>query len=313
MGSSHLADLRRPEHTGENRCWPCTVVNLVILAAASAVLVPLSGLLSLLVAAVGLLLVGVRGYLIPGTPRFAPRIVARIPGGDALFHGQDTPDPSGTLGAGGGGSDGSGASTGGTAATAGDPSDRGAGAPSGDSNASSDDKENDGVNGDDLLNRLVAAGVLEARGERVVTTDPFEERWHAEMDELRGVETEALADAALEISPATDASVVRQDGDEWVALAPTADADVVEETWLSRPVAVAEVGGARAAAAFVDDDIALAAAQTCRMFLDACPDCGTELERGTEMDCCGGHTGPNEVPRETLVCPSCAVRLYTFD
>ncbi|QCC48594.1 hypothetical protein [Halobellus limi] len=314
MRDSHLAGLRRPEHTGENRCWPCTAVNVAILAALSAAVFPISAVLSALVGAVGLLLVGLRGYLIPGTPRFAPRIVSRLPGGDALFHGSEAPAASGTLSADGGASGDSGASSdsgasGGDEAVAEETDARTdtAGGPAGSGGVESAD-------GDDLLDRLVAAGVLAADGDTIAPTGAFEERWHAEMEELRGLETEALADAALEVSPATIAHAVTQDGEEWVALAPHADANAVEETWLSRPVAVAEIGGARAAAAFVDDDAtALAAAQTCRMFLDACPECGTELERGNEMDCCGGHTGPTDVPRETLVCPSCEVRLYTFE
>ncbi|MFD1597890.1 hypothetical protein [Halobellus rarus] len=307
MSPSHLASLRRPEHTGENRCWPCTVVNVALLGALSAALFSLSSLLSVLVAAVGLLLVGLRGYLIPGTPRFAPRIVARVPGGDALFHGTDAPAASGTLSADGGASEDGSEETAGSGST-----DRPGevGGP-GDSGTTGGPADSDGG---DLLDRLVAAGVLAIDGDTIVPTAAFEAEWHAEMEEFRGLETEALADAALEVSPAAAADAVSQDGEEWVALAPHADANAVEETWLSRPVAVAEVGGARAAAAFVDDDAtALAAAQTCRMFLDDCPECGTELERGNEMDCCGGHTGPNDVPRETLFCPSCEVRLYTFE
>jgi hypothetical protein len=88
---------------------------------------------------------------------------------------------------------------------------------------------------------------------------------------------------------------------------------VIDETWITRPVAIAEIAGFRAAGEFLSDEaIRLAAAQANRMFLDSCPDCGTELERGTDMPCCGGHTGPGEEPAETLVCPSCEVRLFTF-
>ena len=104
MRQSFLTDFRNPEHTGENRCWPCTAVNVAIVGVASAVLFPVSPVLSVVAAAVGLLLVVVRGYVIPGTPRFAPRLVARLPGGDALFH--DAPEePSGSLSPDGGASE----------------------------------------------------------------------------------------------------------------------------------------------------------------------------------------------------------------
>ncbi|MBB6646965.1 hypothetical protein [Halobellus ruber] len=285
-----VLSIRRPEHTGENRCWPCTAVNVVIVAALAVVAAVVSPILAVGTAVAGLFLVGVRGYLIPGTPRFAPAVVARLPGGEALFHDAGSRE-SGSLG--------------------GDRSDDPTAADDGDANTDGDEPA-DPPAGDELLDRLVDAGVLDADGERVAPTAEFEERWHAEMAALRGADTDALADAALEFSPATESHAVRQDGDEWVALSSGAE-HAFEETWLSRPVAVAEIGGARAAADFVDDDTALAAAQTCRLFLSACPDCGTALERGTEVDCCGGYRGTNEVPAETLVCPSCEVRVYTFE
>ncbi|WP_435183093.1 hypothetical protein [Halobellus sp. EA9] len=316
MYPSFVDRLRRPEHTGDNRCWPCTAVNLAILGVVAAALALASSVLAAVAAAVGLFVILVRGYLVPGTPRFAPGLVARLPGGEALFHGVDDPSnrQSGSLR----GDDG-GAETGGTSGdsrgtpstSAGAGSGPGAGVdPGSDADASRTD---DGpLEGDALVRRLVDAGVLDADGETVAPTDAFEARWHAEMAELSGADTEALAEAALEFSPATESHAVRQDGGEWVALSSGAE-HAFEETWLNRPVAIAEVGGARAAAEFVDDETALAAAQTCRMFLNACPDCRTELERGTEVDCCGGYNGPNEEPAETLVCPSCEVRLFTFE
>ncbi|MFD1685427.1 hypothetical protein [Halobellus litoreus] len=298
MRQSFLTDFRNPEHTGENRCWPCTAVNVAIVGVASAVLFPVSPVLSVVAAAVGLLLVVVRGYVIPGTPRFAPRLVARLPGGDALFH--DAPEePSGSLSPDGGASE----------------SDRavGGGEPAGDDPPGHADESAESPDRGVLLERLVEAGVLDDDGERVAPTAAFEERWHAEMAELRDADTEALADAALEISPATESHAVRQDGQEWVALSSGAE-HAIEETWLTRPIAIAEIGGGRAAADFVDDDeTALAAAQTCRMFLEDCPDCGTELERGDDASCCGGYHGSGGVPSETLFCPSCEARVYTFE
>lgn len=67
--------VRRPEYTGENRCIPCTGVNVGLAAAAAAVLavlVPFDGLGALAVGAVVLLVamavIYLRGYLVPGTP-----------------------------------------------------------------------------------------------------------------------------------------------------------------------------------------------------------------------------------------------------
>lgn len=72
-GIDAIDRLRRPEYTGENRCVPCTVVNLLIalvLAVAIGLSLPWSsapavGALVLLASAVAIYL---RGYLVPGTP-----------------------------------------------------------------------------------------------------------------------------------------------------------------------------------------------------------------------------------------------------
>ena len=65
---------RRPEYTGENRCTPCTIVNVTIAAVGSAavsvVATPLPGIA---VFGACLLAVYLRGYLVPGTPRLTKR------------------------------------------------------------------------------------------------------------------------------------------------------------------------------------------------------------------------------------------------
>ncbi len=278
MRPSFLPDVRRSEYTGADRCWPCTVVNVALVGVGGATLaVVASPILGAAAAVVGLALVWLRGYLIPGTPRFAPPLVAAIPGGDRLFHGSGVDDGGDPPAAGGSIAD-----------------------------------EEAFETGADLLERLVDAGVLEADGEAIRPTAAYDERWHAEMERLRELGTGELAAAAGAVSPAAKARAVHAD-DEWIALSPEGGA-TVDETWLTRPVAIAEVAGYRATEGFLTDDAArLAAAETNRMFLRSCPDCGAELRQGVDMPCCGGHTGPGEEPAETLVCPECAVRLYTFD
>jgi hypothetical protein len=69
MQTRRLFDsVRQPEYTGENRCIPCTVVNVAI----AAVLSGLVALASVPVAIAAFLLfagvIFVRGYLVPGTP-----------------------------------------------------------------------------------------------------------------------------------------------------------------------------------------------------------------------------------------------------
>ena len=283
-------DLRRPAHTGENRCWPCTTVNVAAVAVvAAAVAVVGSPAIGGAVALGGLALVWLRGYVVPGTPRFAPRHVAPIPGSESVFHGIDA----------GGGAE---------AADGPDVSGEAGGPPDGGTGSLRSTAVDPAV----LLDRLVSADVLTADGDTVAPATAYDERWGAEMDRLRDRDTEALAEIAREISPATTSRVVREDR-EWIALA-SDDATVMEETWIDRPTAIAEIAGYRAAEPFLDDDsVRLAAARTNRMFLDRCPDCETELEQGVDMPCCGGYSGPGEEPAETLVCPACEVRLYTFE
>lgn len=76
--------LHQPEHTGEDRCLPCTVTNVAIAAVLSVAV----GLVSIPAAAgtfvLSLVLVYYRGYLVPGTPtltrRYFPKSVLRLYG-----------------------------------------------------------------------------------------------------------------------------------------------------------------------------------------------------------------------------------------
>ncbi|WP_276272749.1 hypothetical protein [Haloarcula litorea] len=70
---SLLGRVRNPEHTGENRCRPCTVVNVAIAAllAAAAALVAVE--LAAVVAVVSVAAIALRGYLVPGTPELTKR------------------------------------------------------------------------------------------------------------------------------------------------------------------------------------------------------------------------------------------------
>ena len=71
--------LRRPEYTGEDRCLPCTVVNAAIVGVAALALSRRNRPLGLLALGVGTALIALRGYVVPGTPRFAPALVEPLP------------------------------------------------------------------------------------------------------------------------------------------------------------------------------------------------------------------------------------------
>lgn len=73
--------LRQPEYTGENRCIPCTIVNLAITVVIALVAGYYHRLLGGLISGVSLILIYLRGYLVPGTPtltkRYLPATVLR--------------------------------------------------------------------------------------------------------------------------------------------------------------------------------------------------------------------------------------------
>ncbi|MFC7202122.1 hypothetical protein ACFQJC_01235 [Haloferax namakaokahaiae] len=75
---SLVDSLKRPEYTGQNRCLPCTVVNSVIVLVVALALGIFSPFVGLVVLVGGALAVYLRGYVVPGTPEFAPQLVAAV-------------------------------------------------------------------------------------------------------------------------------------------------------------------------------------------------------------------------------------------
>lgn len=73
--------VRKPEYTGENRCEPCTVLNLSIAAIVSLALTRRSYASGAVAACISIGLIYLRGYLVPGTPtltkQFMPPAVLR--------------------------------------------------------------------------------------------------------------------------------------------------------------------------------------------------------------------------------------------
>ena len=93
MLDSLRSRLSRPEYTGENRCWPCTVVNAVVVLAVSVLVGVVALPLGALVLGVGAVLILLRGYVVPYTPTFAPKLVAALPLPDGVFGKEETDIP----------------------------------------------------------------------------------------------------------------------------------------------------------------------------------------------------------------------------
>lgn len=195
-----LDRLRRPAHTGENRCWPCTVLNLLLAAVVGAVLSARSRLVGLVAFGVSVLAIALRGYLVPGTPRVAPRLVDPLP--IDFGHG----DPGGSRA---GNEEGNGQLT----------------APD-----SSDPEQ--------LLGALLEAGVLVPEDEDLRLDGEFRGAWRERMGKLRECSTPELAARAARAAPGDvaghaegDRVLLAGDRDVWlrpaVAIAETAAAETL--------------------------------------------------------------------------------------
>lgn len=70
---SILDSIKQPEYTGENRCVPCTIVNVVIAVVVSALIAVITPGLGAGFLLIALVLIYTRGYLVPGTPELTKR------------------------------------------------------------------------------------------------------------------------------------------------------------------------------------------------------------------------------------------------
>ncbi len=70
---SVVSQLKQDAYTGENRCEPCTIVNVTIAVGISIVLAFVSEPLSVVVFTLSLGTIYLRGFLIPGTPKLMKR------------------------------------------------------------------------------------------------------------------------------------------------------------------------------------------------------------------------------------------------
>jgi hypothetical protein len=170
---SLLDRLRRPEYTGERRCWPCTAVNAAVVVAAAAVVGAVSVPGAVAVVAAGGALVYLRGYVVPYTPRFAPRLVDPLPfdvgHADATDGGSPAPADSGDLSEG-------------------------------------------AESGEAITAALLEAGVLVEDGEGIALSDSFAGDWRAEMARLREGGDDALATAVADAAPYEATARIELDG-----------------------------------------------------------------------------------------------------
>ncbi|MFC4551242.1 hypothetical protein, partial [Halorussus sp. GCM10023401] len=264
-------------------------------------------------AAAGGAAIALRGYLVPYTPRFAPRLVSRLPG-DPFHADGDASKQSGSLGS--SVASGTSGATEATDATCDTPETSDAT----DSDAR-DEPDASGTLGDAeaggerVVGALAETGVVVAEGEALFLDEAFRDAWEAEMRDLRERDDGALEAALREAAPAgAVVETVEPRGERWFVVSDGSD-DPANESWLTRPVAVAETAAVRALDDRTDLDPTLRARASAplRMFLEVCPDCGGPVEETTTVECCGGTRGTlNDPVDEVLACVDCEARLYTF-
>jgi hypothetical protein len=281
-----LSRLRRPEYTGENRCWPCTVLNVALVALGSVavgLLSPVLGALSLLC---GLVLVALRGYVVPYTPEFAPRLARALPV-DVGFETHRTD---------------------------------GGRASKSESESLTGDEE---VDGETLVRRLAEAGLVTAdESGELFLAEGTRRTWEAGMRRLRDVSDGELAASTASAAPFPAEG--RVEGD-WVVVTRTAgpsggdagdandDGDAGDEVWLSRAHAIADTAAVATMADAVDARTAAQAAMPFRLFLETCPLCGGDTEETVARECCGGTQGIYDNPETPiLACADCGEPLYEF-
>ena len=288
---SPLDALRRPAYTGENRCWPCAAVNLLLVAVVAAIAGSLRAPLASVVLLGGGLLVYLRGYVVPGTPRFAPRLVDPLPvdvgpekpvGSDSIADGVD-PANSGT------------------------PVNGGESPDEEDSPGEEDSAEASAtMDPEAVIATLSGAGVLVADGDDLSPTDAYRESFEARMADLRSLTGTELAERAA--AAAAGAPTAEVHGDRILLVG---DLDVR----LSRAVAIAETAAVETLAGFdVPPAVRTAAAEPLRTLVRTCPVCGGDVSETTLRLCCGGPGGTHKRPdRPVLACESCDTVVFEFE
>lgn len=290
----------RPEHTGENRCWPCTVVNAVGVAVVALLVGRRRRALGVSVALLGAAAIRLRGYVVPGTPRFAPRLVEPLP----VTFGPDHDDgvDSGSL-----------AEAAASEATASEAGDRETDGPdaAGDGPAVGPaDPDGVGDGGEDdpdpeaTMEALLDAEALVDDQGTLRLADGFRTALDERVESLRGAADEELAERAAAVA---GEDVVGEVHDGRILL------DGRRDAWLSRPIALAETAvGELLRERGVGPAVARSAARPLRAFLETCPACGGPIRGTTLRNCCGGPGGVSGNPeRPVRACADCDAVVFT--
>lgn len=295
---SMLERVRQPEYVGKNRCTPCTILNVGIAVAASAIAWvvaesaaggSVAGALAAGLLVVSLSAIYLRGYLVPGTPTLTKRYLPdRVL---ALFDKRPIDDGIGA------------------APSAADRADR----ESGDAGEQGrrDVAESGQRDAVDPERYLLDADVVAPcdREDDLCLSDEFGARLEERTERFRSAPPDAAAIAELfDVDP--DA-VTPKDRGEF----PAFEIRGRVRKWPSEGALIADVAADRALREQADDwatvprEQRLAILESLRSFRETCPQCAGRVEIGTETveSCCRSY----EVA--TASCLDCGETLLEFD
>ena len=267
-----VESLRQPEYTGDNRCGPCTVLNVILAGLFSSVIVRKSvpGGYAAFLLSVGLIYL--RGYLVPGTPRltkrYLPPEVLRWFGKEPqleMRNGLDRQSKSGH--------------------SADEPSSE---TPTADPLEATEDI--------DLHDYLLAESILEPCEDQddLCLVSEFRTEWDDKIAELADKELEAAeAGSVLGVERDAEEFKIEQYGDAWTLVA---DSRTLGQ-WPSQGALLADVGAARVLDTWSAQWRTLAPAQRgqilngLRLFLEQCPggSGSVSMNQETVESCCSSH------------------------
>ena len=268
-----LDRFRQSEYTGENRCTPCTVLNVIIAAVlAAAIGIGVNSIAAGVVVFAGAgLLIYLRGYLVPGTPTFTREYFP-----DYVLRWFDK-----------------------------EPAVR-------ESIEASADDDGLAVEYDDIATLLSDWGVVEdcADEDDLCLTESFGETWWRRIRRVRDEQT-ALSHLANVLEVDSDELAVEEDPDGG-RFDVTFEGDRIGG-WNSRAAFLADLAAEPTLAEWIDDWEALDDRErtrtiaSLRAFLESCPDCEGALTpvENTVKSCCSSSIVTVEVD-----CQDCGARVF---
>ena len=284
---SLLGRLRQPEYTGDNRCLPCTVVNLVVAAALAGAVALLSLPAAAVVFGLSVLAIALRGYLVPGTPeltkRYLPERVLRLfgkhPTAGTTLEPEADADTAGSVDV--------------------DPDEL-------EVFQQIERRREEGVDPSEFL-QDVGAIELCADGEEFCLTDAFAERVTAHAEPRTVSEDDEAIATIFGVEP-----------DEVTPLSrayPAVEVGIQVRKWPSTAALTTDLATDRALAETTDRWREVPPGQrrevleSLRGFHERCPLCGGPVALGEEVleSCCGTHQV------KTVACEDCKQRLREFD